>query len=226
MKIDLFSQNNLTANECTWGIRYLLFQVIVLPNLLCLLPLSLTVQNLIFYGINFCSVLWILRRFLLENIRVSPSRILWILAVGLLFFLLYQGSKFALSALLKELDFAFINENDAFVIQMATENYPLMFIGTVLLVPVAEEALHRGVVFRGLYHRSPKWAWCISTFLFSLIHVAGFIGTAEPVDLLFSFLQYIPAGLCLAGAYRLSGSLLCPVLIHMAINAMAMFSLR
>jgi len=226
MKNDLFLENSLSAGEFSWGMRYLLFQTVFLPGLLGLLPLSAAILNFVFYCINFCCVLWFLRRFLLQAIQVRPAQLLRILGFGAVFFLLYQVSEWALTAILDTFGFRFANNNDQFVVQMADDRYLLMFIGTVILVPVAEEALHRGVVFRGLYDRSPKWAWCICTVLFSLIHVAGYVGTAAPTDLILSFLQYIPAGLCLAGAYRLSGSLLCPVLIHMAINAMAMLSLR
>jgi len=226
MKKDLFLENRLSAKELSWGWRYLLFQAVFLPGLLGLLSLSATELNLTFYCINFCCVLWILRRFLLRSIALGMRRFAHTLVISTAFFLLYRVSEFGLTAVFEILGFAFTNENDRLVMQMAAENYPLMFIGTVIIVPVTEEALHRGVVLRGLYERSPKTAWLVSAVLFSLVHIMGYIGTGTPMTLILSFLQYVPAGLCLAGAYRLSGSLLCPVLIHAAVNATAMLSLR
>lgn len=226
MKNDRFLQNKLSSKEFSWGMRYLLFQAVFLPGLLGLLPVSDTELNLTFYCINFCCVLWILRRFLLQSIPSGWQQILRVVCIGIAFFLLYQASQFCLTAAFRLFGFSFTNKNDLFVIQMAREHYLLLFIGTVILVPVTEEALHRGVVFRGMYERSPMAAWLVSTVLFSLIHIMSYIGTCDFPTLALSFLQYIPAGLCLAGAYRLSGSLLCPVLIHMAVNATAMLSLR
>ena len=72
-----------------------------------------------------------------------------------------------------------------------------MSFATVFLVPVAEETLFRGLLFRGLYDRSPVLSWLISTVVFSLVHIAGYIGQYDPMMLLMAFLQYLPAGICL-----------------------------
>ena len=68
--------------------------------------------------------------------------------------------------------------------------------------------------------------WVLSVALFSSVHIINYIG-AYPFDtILLCFVQYIPAGLCLAGAYRLSGSLLSPILIHALVNLVGMLALR
>jgi membrane protease YdiL (CAAX protease family) len=56
--------------------------------------------------------------------------------------------------------------------------------------------------------------------------VLGYIGSADLLTLALCFLQYIPAGLCLAWAYDASGSIFAPVLIHTVINALGILSLR
>ena len=93
-------------------------------------------------------------------------------------------------------------------------------------MPVAEECLFRGIVFRGIYDRSHILAWIVSAGLFALVHVIGYFGSAAPLTLLLCFLQYIPAGICLAASYRLSGSILSPILIHAAVNFVGMMILR
>ena len=148
MKNDRFLQNKLSSKEFSWGMRYLLFQAVFLPGLLGLLPVSDTELNLTFYCINFCCVLWILRRFLLQSIPSGWQQMLRVVCIGIAFFLLYQASQFCLTAVFRLFGFSFTNKNDLFVIQMAREHYLLLFIGTVILVPVTEEALHRGAVFR------------------------------------------------------------------------------
>jgi membrane protease YdiL (CAAX protease family) len=62
--------------------------------------------------------------------------------------------------------------------------------------------------------------------LFALVHILGYIGFYPFEMLLLCFVQYLPAGICLAAAYRLSGSLLSPILIHALVNLLAMLSLR
>ena len=101
-----------------------------------------------------------------------------------------------------------------------------MVISTIILAPIAEECFFRGVLFRGIYTQSPGAAWVVSVALFGFLHVMNYIGTVAPLTLILCFLQYIPAGVCLAAAYRLSGSLLCPILIHTAVNAVSMLSVR
>ena len=55
-------------------------------------------------------------------------------------------------------------------------------------------------------------------------HVLGYVGTYNAVALLLAFCQYLPAGVCLALSYRMSGTFLCPVLIHSIINLIGVFT--
>ena len=57
----------------------------------------------------------------------------------------------------------FSNVNDTSIMELTQQNYTLMAIGTVLLVPVVEETLYRGVVFGSLYKRSRVAAYTVST---------------------------------------------------------------
>ena len=97
-----------------------------------------------------------------------------------------------------------------------------MTLATVLFVPVAEETLFRGLLFRGLWDRSPIAAWCVSVAVFSLVHIIGYIGTYPPLMLLMAFVQYLPAGICLAYAYRKADTIFAPILMHIAINQVAL----
>ena len=84
----------------------------------------------------------------------------------------------------------------------------------------------RGLFFGSLYRRSKVLAYCLSVFVFALIHVLNYFGV-YPVDLLcLCLLQYIPAGIFLAWAYEKSDSILCPILMHIVINAIGIFSMR
>ena len=102
----------------------------------------------------------------------------------------------------------------------------LMSIGTVLLVPVVEEMLFRGVLFGRLYQKNCFLAYALSTILFSCIHIVGYLGVYAPTDLFLSFLQYVPAGICLAWSYAKSGCIWAPILIHIAVNQVGTLSMR
>ena len=227
-----FLQNDLTQKEFSRGIRYLLFQTVFLSRLLALLngflpvPISEVWLNFLYFSINLGAALWILGRFLKGFFPVTGNQLLGILGIGILFFAVNFGLSLALEQLFSYVSADFTNINDDAILALFRKNVPLMAIGTILLVPIAEECFFRGVLFRGIYTRSPKAAWVVSIALFCFLHIMNYIGTAAPLTLFLCFLQYIPAGLCLAAAYRLSGSLLCPILIHAAVNAAAILSVR
>ena len=62
--------------------------------------------------------------------------------------------------------------------------------------------------------------------LFSAIHILGYIGKASTLTLVLSFLQYLPAGLCLAWSYAKSETILTPIVIHTLINAWGIYEMR
>ena len=101
---------------------------------------------------------------------------------------------------------------------------PLLAFSVIALVPLAEETLYRGLVFRPLYEKNHILAYCVSMACFSAIHVLGYADVLTPTQLFFSFLQYLPAGYCLCFAYRRSGTIITPIAVHMAINAMAVLA--
>ena len=221
-----------TRREIIWGIRYLLFQIIFLPSLLGVLnqvlpfSLSSTQINFLFFCLNFTAALLIFHRFLGEFLQPDSADILRISWVSALFFAAYWVSTFLLTNVLGHFVPDFVNQNDQSIAQMSSSNYALMFLGTVFLVPVTEECFHRGLIFRSLYSKSSIVAFLVSAAVFSAVHLINYIGSYTPLQLTACFVQYLPAGFCLAGAYRLSGSILSPILIHMAVNAMGLLALR
>ena len=102
----------------------------------------------------------------------------------------------------------------------------MMMIGTVLLVPIAEETLYRGLVFGSLRPKNRLLAYSISMVAFSVLHIISYIGTLSPLHLFLSFLQYLPGGFALAFACDKADSVWASILIHMTINQIAMLSLR
>ena len=232
MNISDFQSHSLNSKELYWGAAYLLFDAIFLApilqalNLLLPMPLPQSVVNFLFFSINLGAVVLIFREYLKAQVQLLPDvigKVLGIAAIGLF---VYWTANFLLVQVLFAIDPEFFSINDVAVQSLVAEDFTLMLIGTVVLVPIAEESLFRGLLFRGLYDRSPVLAWLLSVLLFSGVHVMNYIGIYPANTIFLCFLQYLPAGVCLAGAYRLSGSIFCPILIHAAVNLLGVMALR
>ena len=232
MNISAFKTHGLTRREKVWGFRYLLFELICLGALLRGLnqllptPLPRAEVNFLFFTINFLAVLVIFGGYLRAQLRQLPELVWNVVFTTIPGIFVYFMVNILMGQLIVALDPRFTSINDAGIGQMVEENYTLMFLGTVFFVPIAEECLFRGLVFRGLHDRNAALAWVVSVLLFAAIHVTGYVGSQPALTLLLCFVQYLPAGLCLAGAYRLSGSLISPILIHALVNLVGMISLR
>ena len=215
---------SLTKTEKRNGLIFLAVNLFLLPGLTGLVrdlfSLDTAQANIFYNAVNFICIGWIFRRFLQGNARVALVRVFPVIWYAILGYLGFRTLGDLLSILTYSLFPEFVNLNDTAVALMVQRN-PLFALSIILLVPVTEEALYRGLIFRGLYDKNPTLAYLTSVFLFAAIHVSGYIGTLSPLHLLLSLIQYLPAGYCLCFAYRRSGSILSPIFIHMAINAVA-----
>ena len=182
--------------------------------------------NFIYFAVNFAATALIFRKFIFQSAKDAlrnTGATLWYAILG------YLGSNTLgslVAMFILHLDPDFANVNDMAINAMVAENFALMAFGAVILVPITEELLFRGLVFRGLYDRSPLAAHLVSILLFSAIHVSGYIGFYAPKTLLLCFIQYLPAAYCLNFAYRYSGSIVSPILMHMLINLVSLSAMR
>ena len=60
----------------------------------------------------------------------------------------------------------------------------------------------------------------------SAAHKCEECGSTDWKTLLVCFLQYLPAGIALAGAYEVSGTIIVPMLMHITINLIAIVAMR
>lgn len=214
------------------GWRYLLFQVVFLSGLLGMIlsllniPVSGVGINLIYFCVNCAVSILAFRRFWLRTLSDAGKSILKILAVSLGSFLAFRVLSTAMGILILLIDPDFANVNDESIQILSQDSFWIMALGTVVLAPIAEEVFNRGCVFGSLYSRSKVAAYTVSAVVFSIIHINGYIGLVPPLTLFLCFLQYLPAGVCLAAAYQLSGSILAPILIHSAVNAIGILTMR
>lgn len=218
--------NPLKRYEIILGAIYALMEFLVLPVVLSFLNLSwqlpLWMLNVILFCCNFLFLVIFLHRFMWQSLITAvsvPWRTLRYAGIGLVLFYLLS---FFVSTNIMSLFPEYINLNNSSVSDMALEGGVYMTAATVILVPVAEELLFRGLLFRGLYDKNKTLAWIVSVVAFSAVHVIGYIGEYSPVMLIVALVQYLPAGICLNYAYYKSDTIIAPMLMHMAINQIAM----
>lgn len=217
-----------SRRETVSGIVFLMLWALLLPSLFTSLneclprPMGPGMLNFLFYSVSFLCAVLIIREFLRSAFREAWRRPLPVLGYAALGFLGNLAAGQLLSVLFSVIIPGFENYNDQTVI-LALEDAPvLMTLGTVLLVPVTEELLFRGAVFQGLYPRSTAAAYGVSIAAFAAVHVAGYAGVMEPVQLLLSLLQYLPAGFLLALACR-RGGIVSAMLMHALVNGFSIF---
>lgn len=222
----------LRHDETVVGWSWYAFQMIVLPSLLTSLngllkkPFSSAEVNFTYFIINFLATLWIYHRFLgssFQSLRAHPALFCQAVVLGLA---AYWASFTAMNFCLHLLDPGYVNQNDASIAAMTKGSYYLMLLGTVILAPVAEECVFRGLLFRNLWKVNMGAAYAVSMAAFSVIHIVNYVGVYSPLRLLLAFLQYLPAGLCLSWCYTKSGSIYGPIVMHSLINLYSLNLLR
>ena len=219
-----------SRSEQIFGWCYLLLCQTLLPyllNFICSgmgITLSGALLNLVYFGVNFLVVAVVFSKFWARTGNTILDQTLRIILTAAGLFGAYLLASQLVGRLIIWLKPEFFNANDQSIAAIAQNHYIPTLICTVFLVPVAEECLHRGAVFGSLFPKSKVAAYGVSTIVFSLVHINWLVG--DPTVIALSFLQYIPAGVCLAAAYHISGSIIAPILIHMAVNAIGILALR
>ncbi len=214
-----------SQSEFISGWVYLVFQLLFLGPVLSWLnsqlskPLSAAELNFTFFGVNFLAVLLIFHDFLGRGLKQVFAHPAYFCQAVILGYVAYWACGKCVDALLPYIAPGYQNLNDTSIAQLSRGNTFLMAIGTVILVPPVEECFYRGLIFRPLFSKNRWAAYIVSMLAFAAIHVTGYLGSYSPRDLIISFLQYLPAGLCLAWAYAKSDTIFAPILIHAIINA-------
>ena len=213
-----------SGQETAWGLCYLVFQMLFLPSVLFWIndqlpkALSDSELNFLFYLVNFLAILVIFHSFLEESLRQLFRHPIDALQAAVLGFVAYYVCFYAMEWLIGLLRPGYTNYNDASIAALSRGNYFLTFLGTVILVPLAEECFYRGLIFRNLYKKSHWAAYAISIAAFAAIHILGYVGQYSAKELVIAIIQYIPAGLWLAWGYIKGDTIFVSVAIHAAVN--------
>ncbi len=223
---------SLTRRHRSLGMMYVIIAIFLLPLILNSInaglskPMRAPVLNFVYYCMNFtimCAILWdYLQKAITYARKYVKKCLIWAgLGLGA-----YYLTSFLMSFILRQIDPEFANINYKHIAGQLSESYWLIAIGTVLLVPTAEELMHRGLVFGILQENYPAMAYVISALFFASIHVMGYAGAYSPSLLLMCFVQYLPAGFILAFCFEKSSCILTSIAIHTAVNLIGLLALR
>lgn len=223
---------SMTTGERAFGWLYFALELFIIPTLLVrgnsLLPspLSHGWVNFIYFCLNFGAVVWIFHGYLSRSLTAVGKNYMEFLKATVLGFVALWAANAVLGWVIGWIMPNFQNINDASIAQMAGLDYWIVAIGTILLVPIAEEVFYRGLIFHGLYAHNRKMAYILSTAAFCLTHVMGYWGSADWLTIAVCLIQYIPAGVLLAWAYAEADTIFAPILIHMAVNTVGIYTMR
>ena len=104
---------------------------------------------------------------------------------------------------------------------MVLQNRYVMLAISVVLAPVIEETLLRGLVFGSIRAASRPMAYITSIFIFTMMHNWQYFGLYPFGSMLLSCLAYVPASAALCWTYEKAGTIWAPITIHAIINAIS-----
>ena len=215
----------LSTAEQVAGFCYLPFYVVLLALaiqwLSGLLGLNLTeVQvNACFFVVN-CIVIWVIfHNFLLRSFRALRF---WELVQALILgFCLYYAGNFIFSWITNLLGLTIVSYNDMTIQSLMADNYWVMAVCSVIVAPLVEETLVRGLLFGVIHRQSRMAAYVVTIVFFAAIHVWQYLLAYDISSVLLAALQYIPAGIALGWTYEKCNTIWGPIFLHMAINAIS-----
>lgn len=218
-----------TRNELITGLICLIAWQLVLPFLL--LPIFKAfsqnpekaefVYQIAYFTVSFIAVVLLFRKLLWRSWEPLKGRAVRLLGAVLTGFAVYYIVSFLIAYIIMYIPVQADNRNNAAIEDLLEQNTLIMGLCTVVLAPITEEILVRGMVFAPLCKKSPLLAYAVSILLFGGLHVVGYIGQQPATELLISFLQYVPAGLALGYAYQRTMSLWGSIALHALLNGIA-----
>jgi len=216
----------LSTAEQVAGFCYLPFFVVLLSMglqwLSGLLGLGLTELQLnVCYFVLNCIFVWIIfHNFLLRSFRAI--RFWELVQAVILGFCLYYAGNFVFAWVVNLLGLNLISYNDQTILNLVSQNRVVMIICSVLLAPVVEETLVRGLLFGVIRRKSRIAAYAVSMLFFAVIHVWQYLLVYDVGSVLLAAVQYLPAGIALGWTYEKSNTIWAPIFLHAIINAISM----
>ncbi len=219
---------HMTKYERVLGWIYLPFYIVLLSLILSFLfgllgwPVSGVRLNAVYFCINLIAIVSIFHRFLWGSLCGIMRKFWAFLQALILGFVLYYAAVALLGLLYSWLFPELVNPNNASIQSLASESYGFTVLCTVVIAPLVEETLMRGLIFGTIQRKSRFWAYFVSIIVFAAIHLWQYVGYADAGTIALCALQYLPAGVALGWTYEKAGNIWACILLHMAINAISL----
>lgn len=223
---------NMTRGEYVAGFIflpfYLIFNGLIIQFALQLLGLNADelTTNLVYFYANFIFTVIAFRKFLSESLYRFFSHIVRSILGVSWGFVLYIGLNMIANAIIMSTAGVVENPNNEYVSDLFSQSSKLITVGAVLLGPLAEEVLFRGVIFGFFRKKSRLLAYTMSFICFSAIHVWAYALVSPDWTLLINLVQYLPPTIALCYAYERGDNIFCSVALHMIVNGFAVSAMR
>lgn len=208
-------------------IHCFLMSLIILPNIVMIMEKrgmtadSVTI-NAIYYVVGLVYVLIFMFSYLRENFtstwRRGPFPTV-LIAFGLMF-----AANIVVNVALTSAGIDLINPNQEAVNESTIKNFASMFAIAVIMGPIVEEVLFRGVVFGNIRMKNRILAYVVSVLLFAVYHLWASAFLYQDLTILIYMLQYVPAAIMLAWTYERCGSIWASILLHSIMNALSLLA--
>lgn len=207
-----------------WLVIYGFFMGDILGLGLELLGISYTAAqlNALFFLCNFVITALVFWRFLTRNLSLVPGNLLRTLKAMLLGFCIYWLLQVGLDVIGQFLSGNMDIPNDDTISSIAGENYRIMWAGAVLLAPMVEETLVRGLIFGTVRRLNRAAAYAAAAAVFAAMHVLSYLGQMDALTLGYNILVYGLPSVALCACYEYAGNIWAPIGLHMIINALGM----
>lgn len=149
----------------------------------------------------------------------SYSLIKWVFTKGI--FILYGTSILCnLLVTIFKGDISTTSANQNLFLSMLDANAFIMVIQAVILAPLVEELLFRGLLYGSLREYSKILAFAVSSLVFGFIHIYNGLFAGDISQLLY-LISYGGMGFIFAYTYEKNGNIAAPILLHMLNNGIA-----
>ena len=217
----------LTGSECLRGWIFFALYVFVFPFLMAWVQRAFTTEwpvaeaNVVYYLLVAVLLFLLLWNFLRDNFSLLLD---W-LPENLFAFVTGLVGALALYLLVMLVPYPVANPNTVSYVAEFFFAPEATIVILIVLMPVVEEVLFRGLLFGCVRSYSRPLAWVLSIVVYCVYCVWQFVFSYGSFDLryLALILQYLPMSIALTWAYDMGGSIWTPVLLHAAINGFTLF---
>ncbi len=215
----------LNKFETVIGFFLLAIHMFALPPLLNWLTrsgswnLTAAQVNLVYYGVSFVLTVAFLFRFLRLSFPRFFKNFGGTVSTIVLAFVAYYALSYLVSLVQNLLSGNFSLPPIGGAGKL---NRDVLTIISLLLAPVAEEVLFRGVAFGVTRKSSRIFAYIFSLILFSVYHIFWDAVGSFSWSLLWTALHFLPASLVLCWSYERSGSIWTPIVLHILFNCLSL----